>query len=66
MDKLGSKVEPLTVSVEQAAELLGISRGHAFQMVREGRIPSIRFGKRIVISRKVLSDMLNGDLQLKG
>lgn len=54
-------VEPLVATVDQAAKLLQISRGHCFQMVREGRIPSIRFGKRILISRKVLDDLLSGD-----
>lgn len=54
---------PLTLTVDQVAELLQISRGHCFSMVREGRIPSLRFGKRILIPRKALEAMLEGHWQ---
>lgn len=50
--------ERLTVTVEQAARILGISRGLAYQMAREGRIPTLRFGKRIVVPRKAIERLL--------
>jgi len=53
----------LTVSVEEAARLLGCSRGLMFRMVREKRIHALRLGRRILISKKVLESMLSGDWQ---
>ena len=49
----------LTVTVEQAAKLLGISRGLAFQLAREGKLPVVRLGvKRLVVPRQALMEML--------
>ena len=48
----------LCVSVPEAAEMLGMSRNFAYQLVREGKLPSIRFGKRILIPRAALGRML--------
>jgi excisionase family DNA binding protein len=46
------------ISVPEAAKMLGISRNFAYQLVREGKIPSIRLGKRILIPRIALEEML--------
>ncbi len=51
----------LCVTVAEAAEMLGISRNFAYQLVREGKLPSIRFGKRILIPRAALEKMLAKD-----
>ena len=48
----------LCVTVPEAAEMLGISRNFAYQLVREGNLPSIRFGKRILIPIAALKKML--------
>jgi excisionase family DNA binding protein len=53
--------EPLTLTVEEAAELLGISRGSAYQAVRAGDIPSIRIGRRVLIPRARLMCELLGE-----
>ena len=57
--------EPLTYTVEQAAERLGVSRGTAYQAVREGQVPSVRVGRRVLIPRHRLEAFLNGE-QLNG
>ncbi|MGH9291042.1 MAG: helix-turn-helix domain-containing protein [Acidimicrobiales bacterium] len=49
----------LTVSVEEAARLLGISRGHAYALVNRGEIPSLRLGRRIVVPLGALDRLLN-------
>jgi excisionase family DNA binding protein len=51
---------PLTLTVDQAAKLLGISRGTAYQAVRQGQIPSLRLGRRLVIPTGKLMVLLNG------
>lgn len=50
--------KPATLTVEEAGRRLGISRGLAYSGVREGTIPSIRIGKRIVVPRARLDAML--------
>ena len=48
----------LCVTVPEAAEMLGMSRNFAYQLVREGKLPSIRFGKRILIPIAALTKMV--------
>ena len=52
-------LEPLTLTVEEAGELLGISRALAYDLVRQGHLPSLRLGRRIVVSRKALVDFVD-------
>lgn len=51
-----------TLSVPEAAQLLGISRAHAYDCVRSGEIPSITLGRRVVIPRRAIEDLLNGNV----
>ena len=39
----------LTITVPEAARMLGISRGLAYEMARGGTIPVLRFGRRMVV-----------------
>lgn len=55
----GSPDEPLTLSVQATAKILGVSRGSAYEAIRTGQIPSIRFGKRIVVPRAALNRMIS-------
>lgn len=59
--------ERLTITVAQAARILGISRGLAYQMAREGTIPTLRFGRRIVVPWKAMECLLQkpGDANLR-
>ena len=52
---------PPILTVEQTAKVLGISRGLAFTAVRAGDIPSIRIGRRILVPRDRLRQMLGLD-----
>ena len=54
----GKPDEPLALSVKAAAKLLGLSRASAYEAVHIGQIPSLRFGKRIVVPRAALNKML--------
>ena len=55
------KDDSLTLSVGQAAHILGISDYLAHKMIRSGRIPSIRFGKIIRVPKARLMAMINSD-----
>ena len=48
---------PVVLTVTECAKYLRIARGHAYTMVNEGRIPSIRMGRRILIPRAALERM---------
>jgi len=52
------QLERLTFTVEEAGELLGISRALAYEMARTGRLPTLRFGKRIVVPKKAIENLL--------
>jgi len=48
----------LTLTVREAAKTLGISRGLAYQMVKMGKIPSVQFGRRVLVPRSALEKLL--------
>lgn len=50
--------ERLTLSVDQAAQVLGVSRALAYELVARGEIPSLRLGRRIVVPRRALEVLL--------
>ncbi len=54
------KAQP-TVTVEVAGDALGISRASAYEGVRNGEIPSIRVGRRIVVPTAALRRLLGID-----
>jgi excisionase family DNA binding protein len=51
--------ERLTYTIDEAARLLGISRNSAYEAARRGELPVIRLGRRILIPRSRLADLLD-------
>lgn len=51
--------EKLVLTVEEAGELLGVSRPHAYKLVKLGQLPVIRLGRRLVVPKASLSRMLS-------
>jgi excisionase family DNA binding protein len=49
----------LVFTVDEARQLLGLSRELAYAAVRSGEIPSIRIGRRLLIPRRALMAMLD-------
>jgi excisionase family DNA binding protein len=45
-------------SVDELATELGISRQSAYAALRQGKIPSIRLGKRFIIPRSAIAEWL--------
>ena len=56
-----SEVSRPTLTVDETAELLGISRGLAFQAIHRGEIPAVRIGRRILVPVARLRAMLGID-----
>lgn len=49
---------PPTITVERAAEVLGISRRSAYRAVTTGELPSLKLGRRLVVPTPRLLEML--------
>ena len=52
--------ERLVLSVTEAAEMLGISRTLAYELVARQELPALRLGGRIVILLRPLQRLLDG------
>ena len=50
------------LNVDQAAQILSISRGSCYAAIRANEIPHIRIGKRILIPRAKLFTLLGEDV----
>lgn len=48
----------LTLTVEEAGQLLGIGRASAYEAARTGQIPTIRVGRRLIVPKAALNRML--------
>jgi len=49
---------PPTISVEHAAKLLGVSRSSAYRAAANGQLPTISFGRRLLVPTSRLLEML--------
>jgi excisionase family DNA binding protein len=56
--RIGAKMEQLTISVPEAGRRLGIRRNTAYEAARQGQIPTIRIGRRVVVPVAALEAML--------
>jgi hypothetical protein len=56
------KLEGPTTTVPVAGQLLGLSRNKAYEAAARGEIPTLKFGKRMVVPTMPLRRMLGLDL----
>jgi excisionase family DNA binding protein len=54
--------EPV-LSVSRAGEIVGLSRNAAYAAVARGELPSLRFGRKIVVPTHALLELLTGPTQ---
>jgi excisionase family DNA binding protein len=52
--------EPATISIEEAARRLNIGRALAYQSARDGSLPCIRLGRRLLVPTRALAALLEG------
>jgi excisionase family DNA binding protein len=50
--------ERLTLTVDEVALALGISRSSAYECAKRGDIPTVRLGRRIVVPRRAVLELL--------
>jgi excisionase family DNA binding protein len=58
---MSEKSERLTLTVNEAADKLGISRAGAYAAAQRGELPSIRVGGRVLIPRAQFERLVNGE-----
>ena len=63
--RIGSELPPQKpvpqrlLSVEQAAEYLGLSKWEVYKMIEDGTPPCVRRGKRKLVDKKDLDDWID-------
>jgi excisionase family DNA binding protein len=50
-----------TITVEEAGKYLGIGRGAAYECARNGEIPILHLGRRLLVPVPALMKMLTGE-----
>jgi len=50
----------MTVTVSEAAEMIGISRPKVYDLIRDGELPALKAGKKIVILKQAVLEWLSG------
>ena len=51
--------EKLTLSVEEAGKLLGVSRQVAYQVIHRADFPTLHIGRRILVPKKQLEEWMD-------
>lgn len=51
--------ERLTVTVPEAAEMIGVSRAFAYEMVARGELPVVKLGRRSLVPLRALERLLD-------
>jgi excisionase family DNA binding protein len=54
-------MERLTLTVEEAGRLLGLGRSASYEAARRGQIPTLRFGRRVLVPKAQLDALLAGN-----
>lgn len=52
-------MERMTLSVQEAAQVMGVSHSKMYQMVRDNIVPNIKLGKRYVIPKAKFAEWVN-------
>jgi excisionase family DNA binding protein len=64
MGQFIAEQERLAFSITEAAALLGVGRTLAYQMAKSGELPTVRLGRRVVVPRAQLKELLAGEVDL--
>jgi excisionase family DNA binding protein len=57
-DALANWRDKSTVTIEEAAPIIGVSRGSAYAAAQSGEIPTLRIGRRLVVPVAALRRLL--------
>jgi len=59
------EVDKMVYSPKEAGIALGLSKGALAQLLRSGKLPSVRAGKRYLIPKTALEEFINGYKEYK-
>ena len=60
-----NNMEKITYSIQEVAELLGISKSYTYELVRNGTIPAIELGRKKIIPKERFLAWVNDAAQSK-
>ena len=52
---------PSLLTVRETAEIMRVVQRTVYRLIERGKLPATRVGKRLMVSRDVLGEMLNSD-----
>ena len=55
----------MTLTIQEAAEMLGIGRNQGYEAARNGQIPTIRIGRRLLVPRPAFERLLKQETPLR-
>jgi excisionase family DNA binding protein len=57
---MNTALERRTIKIEEAARVLGISRNTAYDAAKNGQLPTVKIGKRLLVPTAALDRLLQG------
>ena len=63
-DRPDARIERVTMTVNEAAALLGLSISATYEAASRGQIPAIKVGRRVLVKRHLLLVMLELENQV--
>jgi excisionase family DNA binding protein len=48
------KLEALTYTVDEGAQVMGISRAYLYELIKEGVVPALLLGRRVLLSKSAV------------
>ena len=51
-------MQPITISINDAAKALGLGRTSIYVLIRQGRLDTVKFGRRTLIKMASIRQML--------
>lgn len=57
-------MEKLVYSMQEAAEVLGISKSYMYELARRGEVPALKLGKRLVVPKEKFIKWINEEKEL--
>lgn len=56
-------MEKMVYSIQEVADLLGLSKSYTYELVRKGTIPCLQLGSKRVIPKETFNKWLNCEMK---
>lgn len=63
---MSSPADPLAITVPEAGKLLGLGRDASYAAAGRGEIPTLQFGRRLVVPVPMLMQLLGSNIRTGG